>query len=634
MTALRTTGGGWRLPAAPVTVAVTGLLAVAGFTVPWYSPAPPGHLWLVLWELVAGTGFAVAGCLVAAVDRHSVPAALLILASLLLFGAAAVAGAQPRLGEALWTLVILAVVPLALLRVPARRPMPALLRILDALVVAAGTVAAVAVLADRPLVAAVAAIAGGVVLLAAGWLLFECTAGDDRRRVLWLILGCAVTVPTTGQLLVAIDTTGMGALLAAVAMAAVSLALPLTTAIALVDPRLVDVRVVISRVTVLTVMLILTVAVYDGGEALAQSLTAAPAGRGFRLGLALVVAVGFHPTMRWIGGSLDEMLFGGRADPVDTLTRLGSQLAGGSTPAQWLETLRVALAVPAVVLRGADGVIATAGTPGDAPAVTTALLAGAEHVGDLVVTLPGEALRLAATTEAVLALVAPPLAQALHADGLAEQLRASRGRVVTALEEERRRMRRDLHDGLGPTLTGIAYGADAAGNVLPADPEAARALLRQLRADAAEAIAEVRRIVYGLRPKALDELGLVGAVRQRVSPLRAADGAVLAVDVTAPPVLPELPAAVEVAAYRMAVEAVTNVARHAGVAAATVHFELVNAGLLRVVVRDSGAGAGDWPEGVGLRSMRERVEEIGGILTVATGGGNSTVTADLPLDLP
>jgi len=632
VTALPASRRGPLLLSPAVTIPLTGLLAVVAFTAQWYAPSS-GLVWMVLWELVAGTGFALAGCLVTAAHRRSVPGGLLIVAALLLFSAATVAGGYPRLCMALWVLVVLVIVPMALLRVIQPRPVSALMRVGDVLVVGIGAIAAAGLLAGEIVVVALASTFGAAVILAAGWVLFECTAGDDRRRVLWVILGGVVSVPTTALLLVANDTPGPASLVLAITMAAVSLVLPLTATIALVNPRIVDVRAVISRVAVLTVMFALTLAVYEGGEATTKTITGAPATMGVRLALVLVVAAGFHPTMRWIRGSLDEMLFGGRADPVDTLTRLGSQLAAGSTPAEWLETLRVALAVPGVVLRGGGDVIASAGTPDGARTATTALRAGAEHVGDLVVTLPGDQLAPPPRTSAVLALVAPPLAQALHADRLAEELRVSRGRVVAALEEERRRMRRDLHDGLGPTLTGIAYGADAASNLIPTDPGQARDVLRQLRADTGEAIAEIRRIVYGLRPKALDELGLVGAVRQRISHLRAADGVVLAIELTAPDPLPELPAAVEVAAYRVAVEAVTNVARHSGVAAASVEFALVD-DVLRVVVRDRGSGAGDWREGVGLRSMRERVEQIGGTLTVHSGASGATVSADIPLHVP
>jgi len=191
-------------------------------------------------------------------------------------------------------------------------------------------------------------------------------------------------------------------------------------------------------------------------------------------------------------------------------------------------------------------------------------------------------------------------------------------------------MRRDLHDGLGPTLTGIAYSADAAANLARTEPDRALEILRQLRADTTEAIAEVRRIVYGLRPKALDELGLVGAVKQRVSNLRAADGQPMTVSVDTPPVLPELPAAVEVAAYRVAVEALTNVARHAGVNEAGLAMTLEQA-TLTIVVRDNGRTEPGAKPGVGMASMRERVEQIGGTFTVESGQTGTVVTADLPL---
>jgi signal transduction histidine kinase len=261
---------------------------------------------------------------------------------------------------------------------------------------------------------------------------------------------------------------------------------------------------------------------------------------------------------------------------------------------------------------------------------TVPLRTGSAQVGELVVALPADQLRLAPATASVLALVAAPLTQAVHAVRLGEQLQESRRAAVVALEEERRRMRRDLHDGLGPILTGIAYSADAAANLVHCDPDQTVDLLRHLRADAGEAIAEIRRIVEGLRPRALDELGLAAAIGQHVGRLRAADGRALRVVVSAPEDLGELPAASEVVAYRVAVEAVTNVARHAGVDSADVVLRR-EGGTLAVTVRDPGCSEGPWTPGVGLRSMRERVEQIGGTLDVSAGPDGATVTAVLPI---
>jgi signal transduction histidine kinase len=370
--------------------------------------------------------------------------------------------------------------------------------------------------------------------------------------------------------------------------------------------------------------------VFVGGASVYRLVAGEPPSLGVLGVLVTVIAAGYHPVLVRVRDTADELLFGGRADPVETLTLLGSELSAGSSPQEWLRALRLALGVPAVELRTQDRTVARSGDdPGNGSEVTSLRL-GAEPVGELVVSLPPEQLRLPATTRAVLDLVAGPLAQAVHATRLAAQLQASRGRVVAALEEERRRVRRDLHDGLGPTLTGIAYSADAARNLVSTDPAASVALLRDLRADTADAIAEIRRIVYGLRPRAIDELGLVAAVRQQVSRLGTADGRPLRVALDAPHALPDLPAAVEVVAYRVAVEAVTNVARHAGVDEATLRFA-VRDGSLDVEVCDGGGSGTVWTPGVGLAGMRERVEEVGGLLTVETAPGRNRVSARIPL---
>jgi signal transduction histidine kinase len=622
-------------PGQAVPTAVVVLAAALGFGSQWYAHPSANLLCLVVWALVAGTGFGAAGIAVTAARRASRTGWLFLLGAILLLLAPVLfAAGRTDAANAACVAAVLVVVPLAGLGVLERRPAPRLMRAFDIAVSVTGCVAVVATLRGAIAVALVAATADAVGLICAGWLQFELTSGDDRRRLLWVILGFATTVPASFLLLVGLDPAGNGALAVGIIMALFSLALPLTTAIALLNPWVLDVREVIHRVTVLTVMFALTVSLFVGGEAAAESLTGQPATRWMQILLATAIAAGAQPMTRWIRTSMDEMLFGGRADPVNTLSRLGTRLAAGTSPSQWLETLRIALAVPGVELRHDDEVVATSGELGGTATSTTQLLAGAEHVGDLVVALPPDHLRLPPTTSAVLSLVAAPLAQAMHAARLTDELRASRGRLVLALEDERRRMRHDLHDGLGPRLTGIAYSADAAANLVRTNPDEAWHILRQLRGDAGEAIAEIRRIVYGLRPKALDELGLVGAVRQQIGQLRAADGRRLDIDIAAPADLPALPAAVEVAAYRVVVEAVTNVARHSGVAAAEIDIAVMAAAALHVTVRDRGQAPSEWTPGVGLTSMRERVEQIGGTLTVHSGHEGTTVTADIPLAAP
>jgi signal transduction histidine kinase len=210
----------------------------------------------------------------------------------------------------------------------------------------------------------------------------------------------------------------------------------------------------------------------------------------------------------------------------------------------------------------------------------------------------------------------------------AAELQRARERLVAAREEERRRLRRDLHDGLGPALAGAALKVEAAENLFHSDPRAAGKLLADARGEMQAAVADVRRLVYGLRPPALDELGLVGAIREQADRI-GANGR-LRVDVSAPPDLNGLPAAVEVAAYRIALEAMTNVARHADAATCTIRLAVGRELELEVV--DDGRGL---PEGhragVGIASMRERAEELGGSCNLAAAASGTRVLARLPL---
>jgi signal transduction histidine kinase len=214
---------------------------------------------------------------------------------------------------------------------------------------------------------------------------------------------------------------------------------------------------------------------------------------------------------------------------------------------------------------------------------------------------------------------------------MAEELARSREALVAAREEERRRLRRDLHDELGPTLASVAMRLEAAGEMIDRDPRQAQAMLSGLRDEVANAVAEIRRVVYELRPPQLDELGLVGAIEERAARLAEHDGARLRVRIEAPAELAPLPAGVEVAAYRIVQEALSNAARHSGGSACTVR--LGADGALDLEVRDDGMGVDEERRsGVGLASMRERAAELGGTCTVErAAGGGTVVRARLPL---
>jgi signal transduction histidine kinase len=230
---------------------------------------------------------------------------------------------------------------------------------------------------------------------------------------------------------------------------------------------------------------------------------------------------------------------------------------------------------------------------------------------------------------------------AAYAVLLTADLRRMRERLVAAREEERRRLRRDLHDGLGPQLSSQALTIDAVRALMRQDPDNAEALLLDLKQQAQDAVADIRRLVYALRPPALDDLGLVGVLRETAAQYDGQNGLVVSVD--APEPLPPLPAAVEVAAYRIAQEAMTNVVRHAGARECYVSLaldELLGASVLCLEVRDDGRGLPDLQAGVsssaragvGLHSMRERAAELGSSLTVdSLPEGGTAVRARLPV---
>jgi signal transduction histidine kinase len=207
----------------------------------------------------------------------------------------------------------------------------------------------------------------------------------------------------------------------------------------------------------------------------------------------------------------------------------------------------------------------------------------------------------------------------------------SRGRIVAAREEERRRLRRDLHDGLGPTLAAIGLKVDLARERAGPEADGLGGLLDEIRTDVRSVISDVRRLARELRPPTLDSLGLAGAIRQQAAALAGgAAGPSIVVQIEEP--LPVLPAAVEVVAYRIATEAMTNVVRHAEAQSCIVRLAVDRDGLV-VEIEDDGRGIDPTaPSGVGRRSIDERAAEVGGEVDLLTRpGGGTIVRARLPL---
>lgn len=360
-----------------------------------------------------------------------------------------------------------------------------------------------------------------------------------------------------------------------------------------------------------------------------------------------VVAVAFQPARGGLQRGVTRLLYGHRDEPYRVLADLGRELGTGSGDAG-LQALRAitdtvarSLKLPYVALTlDVDGVPTTvaetgaetlAGTgPAAGPLTSFPLTYRGERLGALQVAGRGPQESLTSRDRTLLDAIGQQASVAAFAVRLSSELQHSRERLVNALEDERRRLRRDLHDGLGPVVAAVSMQLDAARLLVADRPTEATALLAELKGQVQEVLSGIRRLVYALRPPALDELGLVGALREHVHRLGSGD---LAVAFDAPATVPALPAAVEVALYRIALEASANVVHHAGAHRLRVSLRLADAALL--VVEDDGMGlAPGAPAGVGLRSMRERAEELGGSLTLNRLDPSGTrVTARLPLDV-
>jgi signal transduction histidine kinase len=350
---------------------------------------------------------------------------------------------------------------------------------------------------------------------------------------------------------------------------------------------------------------------------------------------AAAAALALIPLREKLQRGVTRVVYGRWHEPYEVLAGLGERLEAAADIDRLLSAalteLTTGLDLRNVTVSGPGGDLVASATPaagpapaGPAPAGPAAVAAIAADVasiplqaygltvGSLSYHPPGRP--LSTSEQRLVRDLARQLGGALHARLLREDLQRARERLVLAREEERRRLRRDLHDGIGPVLAGLTLKAETARALLPPGADGASRQLHDLGEEIRRTVVDVRRLVEGLRPPALDELGLAGACQQAVERLTAQAG--LDVDVHVPGDLPVLPAAVEVAAYRIVVEAVTNAVRHAGARHCHISLACTPAGLA-VTVSDDGSGlrpAGH--HGHGLAIMRERAEELGGTVTV------------------
>jgi signal transduction histidine kinase len=473
-----------------------------------------------------------------------------------------------------------------------------------------------------------------------------------RQQIRWVIFGLIALALTIGILWIMPLWLLGRPLLPSNLISIVVLFLPISLAIAILKYHLFDIDLILSRTLTYSFLTLIIVAFYVGSVVGVTWLFNTERGNLFTsLAVTGVVAILFQPLRDRLQQWANQVVYGERDLPYQILARLASRLekieATEAILPAIVETVAHTLRLPSVALAVRDEeqfhIAAVYPLPRihDFSAnighrqhhVKLPIVYQSELIGQLILDPPAIGESFSETDIRLLEDIARQAGPAVYSVRLTTDLQHSRERLITAREEERRRIRRDLHDGLGPQLASQMLTLDAVLRLLERDPAAAARLLHDLKTQARDALTSIRELVYDLRPPALDELGLVGALQERVLQSRQMG---TEVKIDTPDGIPPLSAAVEVAVYRIVQEAVTNVIRHAKASHCQVLLRPCDDGYRRglmLEVKDNGSGLPDsFHQGIGMVSMRERADELGGSCTIESISGDGvTINVWLPL---
>jgi signal transduction histidine kinase len=454
---------------------------------------------------------------------------------------------------------------------------------------------------------------------------------EQRLQTKWLILGAGISLLATIFATWFLSPAMADLLEGTITAFGFYLPIGIAITIAILHYRLWDIDIILNRTLVYGTLTAILVGVYALIVSALSLLVHDENNFVISLFGAGVIAVVFQPLRTIIQRAINRWIFGQRDDPLTVMVELGKSLEIILSPnvalIHLVETTAKTLKFPYVAIGRDDSSTFVSFGASDHEPDRFPLVYHAQVIGALLVAprSPGEALNTA--DQLVLENIARQASSVVYASRLADDLQKSRQEILTTREEERRRLRRDLHDGLGPALATLTLQAEASREWLGTNPEKSEALLAEIINGTQSALADIRRIVYALRPPALDDLGLVPAIREQAAHYTSGD---LLITVEAPENLPPLPAAVEVAAYRITQEALTNVTRHAQ--ARTCRVCLSVNGRMDIEVADDGIGIPSTRRaGVGLNSMYERAQELGGSCVIESKPGKGTqIKVSLP----
>lgn len=653
-----------RLPAVSLTVGIAGLVATVPLVVitgptadlPWFVGsavfvACAAFVWRRRPQQLIAWWFAVAGGLVALIQaldglmaraisagvEAGLPWMVLGFQLVMALGGIAIAhliglfpdGHLERRSErwllgSLWAL--LALPPLVLLGRPTLL-LPSYYRVADvANPYAVSALEPVGAVASWGVAMLQGVFAVGVLLLA---LRYRRSAEQRRRRIRWLLLpalfaaGVAVLDLVFRHLFEGTPTAVADATMSALWILTIA-SLPTAIAIALVRPHLLDIERVVRKSLVYGSLWVLIAAAY----VIAAAGLGLAAGRHLPLGLALALTVVatlvFHPARVRLERLADQWVFGPRADPARLISRLGSTLADTVELDQLLPRMATALR-DGLALEWVRVRLEPAAPGDDPPVLVVPILHGEKRLG-VVECGPKQGGTLTEADEAVVATLARQAALAVRNVRLTAELEASRLRLVCAQDAERRRIERNIHDGVQQDLVALVGATAHARRELHRSAADGEQALAQLQARLAQVVSDLRELAHGIHPSLLSDRGLLEAVEALAMRSQ------VPVSVRADPSLRGLrfAEAAEGAGYFTVAEALANVSKHAGSCSAEVSLVRVN-GSLRVTVVDDGSGFDPVKvQGEGLANLAERLTALGGGLEVASApGAGTTVRAEL-----
>jgi signal transduction histidine kinase len=493
----------------------------------------------------------------------------------------------------------------------------------------------------------------GVQVYRYGWI----SGQVQRQQTKWLLSGLAVALCTLPFLTISITPDRTPAnffgLFVIPALRLLWLFLPFSLCMAILRYRLWDIDQLINRTLIYAGLSASSLGIYLLVVFTLGTFFQAQDNIVISLLATGIIAVLFQPLRTWLQGAINRLMFGERDNPYAVLSRLGRRLEATFAPDEILpaivETVAHSLKLPYVALNlMQESVLAPVASYGTAAGtlVHLPLCYQSETIGELLLAPRAADEAFTANEQLLLKELARQAGIAVHGVLLAADLERSRQRIVTTREQARRQLGSDLHDGLGHQLAGLLRKIEFASNLLERDPAAVGGVLDELKQHTRTAINETRRLAHELHPPELELLGLTAALREQIQQYHQPQDKGLQVTIQTPSPLPQLPIAVESAAYYIALEALNNVARHARAQHCTLRLNslqastssavgVVKTAVLELEIADDGCGlAGDETKkagGLGLTSMRERATELGGTCLVESSPtGGTRIYARLP----